>query len=419
MKKILLISYYFPPCGGAAVQRWLRLAKQLILRGYALTVVTPQKGDFPLYDFSLQQEIPPAVKVLRTRSISITKLWSSLFPRGQHIPYGSLQTARQDSLLRKALIWIRLNLIFPDIRIFWNPFAFHIALKELKTHKYDLLITSGPPHSTHLIGYLLRHRIKWITDFRDPWSKIHYYDLNPPLKLSRMIHQRLEKLVISSAIQNLIISQNIAEQLPAGCKTVLYNGYDADDFEGLSYQATDKFRIKYIGQLTAGQEIIPLLKHLAGLKLPQVSIELVGTKLTDECDLLIRNLEQECNISLKPFLPHRQALHEMVNSELLILIINQYQGSSGMLTTKLFEYLASQCPILCVGDSQGEAASLIRERGAGLVVDTSTDPAIQDYIHKVHQNWSDGQAFRTGADISIYSSQIQINRLIEIIQTSS
>ena len=176
--KILLLSYYFPPCGGAAVQRWLRFSRALVKQGHSLTVITTEDGDYPYMDESLLAKLPPKLKVLRSRPLGFGRLWSILGQK--HLPYGSLRTEIRDSFITKLLYWLRLNLIVPDLRIGWNPSAYKLAEKELKADRYDYVISTGPPHSTHLIGLKLKRRygIQWRTDFRDPMSDIYYLKLS-------------------------------------------------------------------------------------------------------------------------------------------------------------------------------------------------------------------------------------------------
>jgi len=450
MMRILLVSYYFPPCGGAPVQRWLRFIKELAALGYEICVISPKSGDFPHIDHSLCWEIPSGVKVIRTRSIRLQWFWQQIFGKNASMPYGSLETKPVDGLLKRFLIFLRLNVIIPDIRIFWLPYAFRAVLKELKNRSYNAIITTGPPHSTHLLGLLFRNTTKWIADWRDPWSKIHYLDRSQPLLPARIIHKYLEAMVVSKAHINLIVSNYIASQLPSGMKKVIYNGYSEVDFRDIVYQPTSRFRIKYVGQLTAGQDIIPiigeLVKTLENLAFSSVTINrnsalspvdaelqsptnnsyeakdtgnsqdflitFIGTTISQDVLYRLKLHNLESYIHLQPFLPHKKAVSEMVQSELLLLIINDYSGSQGMLTTKLFEYLAAKTPILCFGTPSGEAANLINKYKAGLCTDNLAD--IAPYIWKLFEAWSQNQPLRNSLDTIALSTRKQISELIEV-----
>jgi glycosyltransferase involved in cell wall biosynthesis len=403
MCKLLLITYYFPPCGGAAVQRWLRFISALERRGVQVTVITTKDGDYPYRDESLLAKLSPQLKVLRSRPLSFGNLWHKLGQK--ELPYGSLDSQPGDSWLKKALYWLRLNLIVPDMRLGWNSGAFKLAIDELKRNYYDVVFTSGPPHSTHLIGYKLKrlYGINWSTDFRDPWSDIYYLKLNPPSRLTMMLHKHLERKIISNANCNYIVSRSISEALPEGKKIILYNGFEPADFEGLSYQRTAKFRIKFVGQLTAGQDVKPLLGALAELKsLADLEFSIIGTRDFPATEIPIRKM---------PFLPHHEALNELVNAELLVLIINDYEGNKGMLTTKLFEYIASRTPILCLAQPGGEAEEIIIKSQSGVVLQTIQDIAI--HIAKLYRDWLNGAENRNSADIGFLDVNQQIDCIIQ------
>jgi glycosyltransferase involved in cell wall biosynthesis len=336
MSRILILSYYFPPAGGAAVQRWHRFIPALISLGHEIRVICPNKGAYPYLDESLLTELPAELRVTRTGSSSLLANWQ----KDGLLPYGDLNSSKDDSLIRRMMVWIRINLIIPDVRISWLPAAISTACRELRRSDYDLIITTGPPHSTHLCGLFLSKRFKkpWLADFRDPWSKIHYLFLAKPSRLTMMIHRYLERKVVSRATAISVISHNISNELPSGNKHVFYNGYSKHDFADVEYRRSTTFRIKYIGQLTAGQNITPLLKILLDQK---AEFTFIGTKGIDE---YLSGTEETEKLMIKKvgFLSHRDAIVEMVNSELLVLLINDYPGSKGMLTTKLFEYLASE-----------------------------------------------------------------------------
>jgi glycosyltransferase involved in cell wall biosynthesis len=401
--RILLITYYFPPCGGAPVQRWLRFLPQLIQRGYEVSVLCSEDGDYPFLDKALLQKIPPKVKVIRAKAPGLQKRWGSLFGKGKSLPYGRIPT--DGGLLTRCLVWMRLNLIVPDLRVFWNPSAWRAAKRELNKVPYDMVITTGPPHSSHLLGIKLRKKfgLLWFADFRDPWSGIHYLQLSPPSKLSMWLHRRLEAKVLRDTDAALVVSQAIADGLPPGVKHVILNGYNPKDFSGLRYRPADRFRIKYVGQVTAGQDpgiIVGLCKALRR----DFRFSLIGTNLNPEEATALR---QSCGnlLQIKPFMNHREALREMVEAELLVLLVNDYEGNSGMLTTKLFEYLASGTPILCFSPGTSAAARILQ------TIDGAKVFAYHDIAAAA--TWVDSlvSGSRTKGNIDSYSIDIQADKL--------
>lgn len=385
------------------MQRWLRFLPHLVQRGHQITVITSTGGDYPFLDTSLCEKIPPAVKVIRVPALKMAGIWQKLSRSDSDMPYGQLPAKRQG--LSRLLIWLRLNLIIPDLRVFWNPKALRACFAELSRGPYDAIITTGPPHSTHLIGLKLKARLplKWYADFRDPFSQIHYLQLNPPCRLSLAIHKYLEKKVISRADCNLVVSEGIAAALPAGRKLVIHNGYDPQDFAGIDYSPAPHMRIKYVGQFTQGQDI-GLIAALCSRLTRPYSLSLIGSKIGEKEAEQLRNKTSD-HLTIKPFVPHPMAVQEMVQSELLLLIVNDYEGNSGMLTTKLFEYLASRTPILCFSKDDTAAARIIEQCKAGKSFDYQQISEAAVWVDEL-QTGSKMQG-----DILPYSVEHQIDKL--------
>jgi len=405
--KILLISYYFPPCGGAPVQRWLRFLPYLCQKGHSITVLCSADGDYPFWDPDLLKQVPNEIKVIRVRGISMNRIWRRLTGSSSKMPYGKIP--KQGNALSRSLVWLRLNLILPDLRVFWNPFARQAALDELKKAPYDLIISTGPPHSSHLVARNLSRQLKkrWFADFRDPLSQIHYLQLNPPSKPALKILKKMEQEILASADLSLVVSQAISDSLPQGKKLVLHNGYEPKDFEALSHHESDVFRIKYIGQITAGQDIGIFAKLCENL-MRDFSLSMIGTKLEDGNEAMLRKSCKE-RFALKDFLPHQQALQEMVDCDLLLLIINRQENNRGILTTKLFEYLASRTPILCFSSADTDAAGIITKSKAGSFFDYDDVTAAANWVDNLPQG------YRTNGNISSYSIATQADILHEAI----
>lgn len=409
--KILLITYYFPPCGGAPVQRWLRFIPQLLERGCEITVLCSENGDYPHLDHALLDTVPPSVKVIRAHAPGWQRHWQSMFGTSKALPYGRI--SRNGGVFYKTLIWLRMNVIVPDLRVFWNPYALRAAKKELQKGHYDIVITTGPPHSSHLMGLTLQKRfaVDWFADFRDPWTDIHYLKLNPPSWLTMLIHKYLETKVLARATGSLVVSQAIANKLPPGNKRVILNGFDPQDFADLAYQQGDGFRIKYVGQLTAGQDPGILYRLCRAIK-REYQLYMIGTRLShqEEHELIVNSRNRAL---FTPFMNHKAALKEMVEAELLLMIVNDYEGNSGMLTTKLFEYLASRSPILCFSPKSSAAARILETFDGTKVFQ-------YDQIEEAAM-WVDSLAlgYRTSGDLNPYSVQNQSDSLINVLQAKN
>lgn len=393
--------------------RWLRFIPLLSERGYHITVVTPKYSISPHTDESLIKLIPSNVKVIRTEGKPWLRHSKSL--NKAHIPYGELTSYATGNVFKRILLWIRLNLVIPDMRRSWNPKAFRAASRELQSSKYDSLISTGPPHSTHLVARKLakKFRIRWIADFRDPWTTIHYLQLHPPSRFARSIHKAMERKVVSDANTVLTVSQHIVDDLPMGNKHVLYNGYNAQDFEGLTFIKSDKFRIKYIGQQTAGQDIAGMIKCIvSALQDKDYELCFIGTSLDAKAS---EEAKSNQSVQIHPFTSHQEALQEMLCAELLLLVINRNPANKGILTTKLFEYLGSKSKILCIGPKDGEAAILISAFNAGLCFDYDDHKGISEAIQNYYRDFLIGKDLKNSCDVSSLSVQKQIEQLIELL----
>jgi len=419
--RLLLISYYFPPCGGATVQRWLKWIPILVEQGFEITVLTTKDGDYPVYDDSLLAEIPQEVTVIRTKTFKFEKIWKIFSGNKKPIPYGNISQDKEQNLINRILIWIRLNLIIPDIRKFWNPSAIKKAIEYLRTTPVDFVITTGPPHSTHLIGLKLKNKfnIKWIADWRDPWTSIYYLQLNPPTFVSRYWHKSLETKVAQNADWNVVVSEHLASQLPTDKVSVIYSGYDEKKILPPKISkiknGNEPFKLKFIGNITEGQRLDILIQIIAKA-FPDEDIELsfIGTNLSEEYKTLLQNLLPERYV-YKNFLPHKEALKEMQDCQVLLLLINYYPGSEGMLTTKLFEYLASYNKILCLGPHNSEAEKLIYRYEAGKCFDINESEAAIEYLRNLYRLWQSGKPLKNEKDISELSAQNQVSRLIDLL----
>jgi glycosyltransferase involved in cell wall biosynthesis len=416
--RLLLISYYFPPCGGAAVQRWLKWLPELVEKGFEVTVLTTLNGDYPIRDESLLGEIPSEVEILRVPTPSVSRIWKMIFGSGTRLPYGDLSSTKKDNILRRMLIWIRLNLVIPDMRRIWNPGAYKAAIQHLRKKPTDILITTGPPHSTHLLGLKLKNRFKitWVADWRDPWTGIYYFQLNPPSAPSMSLHKKLERKVAMNSDLNTVVSQHLANQLPGKHNVVIHNGFDAQKFTLIQSEEssrTESFRLKYVGNLTEGQKFQPLIEIIIdALSNEDFCLTFVGTGLTPEQKNYLEDVIPGKYVC-KEFVPHDEALREMKDAEVLLLLINYYEGSQGMLTTKLFEYIASGTAILCLAPKTGEAEAMITQYSAGACFEVKKKQAAVDYLRGVHGIWAEGKEIKNKKDVSALSSQNQVLKLIK------
>jgi glycosyltransferase involved in cell wall biosynthesis len=421
MKKVLVLVYYWPPSGGAGVQRWLKFVKYLPENGWMPTVITTEHGDYPAVDHSLDADLPEGITIIRTKTPSINKILSKINPNLK-MPYGSLDREKGSSLITKILYWCRINLIIPDMRVIWNRYAFKAAKMLLKREGFDLIVTSGPPHSTHLVGLKLKKKQKlpWLADFRDPWVDIDYMEKVNRLNLSRKIDKHLQSKVVNRADVFLSINKDIIKKTGKAEKSVLLpNGYDPDDFSGLDIQTTkEKFLISYFGALTPERDPSPILNALElinkRIEISKISIEFWGT-VSRSLKGKLSKRDKYNIVSFCGYNPHENVVVRMKSSALLLLIINNVPNNSGIVTGKIYEYLGSGTPILAIGPSEGEAADILSKTKSGSCFDYHDLDGIADYIEDCFKKWEQNKEMRMSSDTEEYDKRSQTKRLAELM----
>ncbi|MCF7859469.1 MAG: hypothetical protein K9N07_09155 [Candidatus Cloacimonetes bacterium] len=423
MKKIMVISYYWPPCGGVGVQRWLKFVKYLSQKDWQITVLTTKNGDYPTLDESLLKKIPDKVKVIRTKTPTFSGLYKKLVhSQDVHVPHGSLEISSDQSLIKKVFIWIRLNLIVPDARKIWNRHAYSRAKQELSTNDYDMMITTGPPHSTHLIGLRMKKKIKlnWLADFRDPWTEMGYLKNVKRIKLTSILDKRLENKVVNNCDLIVAASKKIITDLnciPDKIKLIT-NGFDPDEYAGIiNKKLDDNFNLNYFGSLP--EESNPISALQAVLKLYEqgiadIKINLWGN-ISQKVISILSNLDDKNIITFHDHIAHQKAVEYMVNSDLLLLMINRVENNEGIITAKLFEYLGSEVPILGIGPISSEPAKILEETKMGKMFDYDNVTDISGYIEQSYTSWKKGKLKKSG-NIAKYNCVNQTEELIKFLK---
>ena len=260
MKKLLIITYYWPPAGGPGVQRWVKLSKYLSKLGYQCYVVTvdEQHASYPSTDTSLQKDIEPSIRVTKTKSFEVLKIFSSLFKK-EKVPYAGIPDKNKMSIVGKLALYIRSNFFIPDARIGWNNYAIKACEQIIHKENIDIIVTTSPPHSTQLIGLILKKKfahLKWIADLRDPWTDIYYYEKLSHTEKSKQKDLRLEKQVLDKA-DIVTVTSPLTEKAYAskiditktGKIKTITNGFDEDDFSPLVNHTSDIFTITFAGTI--------------------------------------------------------------------------------------------------------------------------------------------------------------------------
>ncbi|RLC53227.1 MAG: hypothetical protein DRH79_03930 [Candidatus Cloacimonadota bacterium] len=419
MKKVLVIVYYWPPSGGAGVQRWLKFVKYLPQFDWQPTVITTSNGDYPAIDESLLKEVPEDIKVIRTKTPTFGKWFSKAGE--QSAPYGSLETSEEDSFFRRFAIWCRLNLTVPDARVVWNKYALQAAFEEMRKFKYDLIITSGPPHSTHLIGRKLKNifNVKWLVDFRDPWTKIDYLEKVNRFALTKKIDEKLEQKIINQCDRIISINKSILKGLKAINKGIIIpNGFDPADFTEIEKKKTKKFQINYFGNITAERDPSIVLKAVNQIysQFPDIQINIWGN-VSDEVKADLISLDENKFVKFHNYIPHDKMMRRMVNSSLLLLLINNVPNNLGILTGKIYEYLGAKVPVLGVGPIEGEAAKILNETRSGKMCDYSDQKAISEFISWQYSMWKKDEKPTASGEIDQYDRVHLTKNLAEVLES--
>ena len=390
--KILIITYYWPPSGGAGVQRWLKFTKYLPSSGWLPVVLTvkPEFAAYPFKDISLYGEIPLDVEVHRTKAIN----YFSLYNRDQSkIPHAGFASGSDNSRRNMISRFIRGNFFIPDPRKGWNRYAFRKACELIKIENISHILTTSPPHSTQLIGLKLKRKfphIKWVADLRDPWTDIYYYDMFKPSLLAKMADRKMERNVLTKADTIITVGQTLAAILGSKGEmishkiNILPNGYDEEDFEGILPIIPEQFTITYVGTLSPAYPVNGLIEAVKDIRVNNrpVSLKFVGT-VPEPIKELFPADEEGNRPDFIQYCEHPEAIRYMMESTMLLLIIPDHPSNKSILTGKIFEYLATGKPVLLLGPSDGDAAQLMVKCGYQGIFDYNDVQGIRSFISKV------------------------------------
>ncbi len=374
MKRVLIIAYYWPPNGGVGVYRWLKFAKYLPQFGWQPVVYTPENPELQAVDAGLEADIPAEVEVIKA-PITEPYSWYKRFTgkrTDERLQTAFLREEAGPTWKEDLANWLRSNFFIPDARVWWVKPSVKRLEKYLKEHPVDLIVTTGSPHSLHLIGRALKRStgIPWLADFRDPWTNIDYYS---QLKLTRWAdakQHRLERAVLQEADQVLTVSWHWAEELRAlGASKVevITNGYDTDDLPSPPAALDERWSLVHVGSITATRDV-PALWSALGERLradaefkERFVLRLVGgvdhsvLKSLEEAGLM-GHVERIGQVD------HEEALRYMQSARVLLLPVNDTPNVMGFLPAKVFEYMGVQRPILAIAPAEADIARILGEQ---------------------------------------------------------
>ena len=387
---VLIITYYWPPSGGPGVQRWLKFVKYLPsfdIQPIALTV-DPAHAEYPVIDLSLEVDVAPDLKVYRTKCKGVYD-WYKKFTGTKTAPYSGFANEGKPGLLQKVARFVRGNFFLPDARRGWNKYAFAEACQIIEKNAINAIITTGPPHSTHLIGLRLKkkYNLKWIVDYRDPWTSVFYNESLYQTRWAKKINRSYEQAVLD-ACDHLTLVADDRESLNIAPSKVVFipNGYDTADFCNRQTVCSEIFTICYTGTVAGNYPIGQLPDALNALRQEKITFKLrfVG-KVTDPVrEKLVAQLDD--SVEFVDFVPHNEAIHMMMSSDVLLLLIPNADNNKFILTGKVFEYLATGKPVLVVGPPESKAAQIVQQANAGAAFEDDDVEGMKNFLSQQYQN---------------------------------
>ncbi len=427
MKRILFVVYNFPPAAGAATQRVLKFLKYLNLFGYKTYVLTVDNVDYPDLDFTLMEKIPSETKVIRTKYWTPFGIYRKITGRksNEKIPVAFIKDNHK-SLAERISVFLRLNIFLPDAKIGWLPYAVKAGKKLINDEKIDVVISSGPPHTTHLIAKSLKRKtkIKWIADFRDPWTDIDYYSGMKRTKLAEWIDSKLERSVLKNADFVIAASEGYLNIIKSkGVKNiyeVITNGFDPEDFKNIELKQLNKFTITYTGNMPSTRNPENLWNAIEELVnenqtfAQNFEFHFAGV-MDDEIRLKIKHMKFYSHFVDHGYLSYDKVLDLTFNSHLLIMIVNRVATSKEILPGKMFEYIASGNFIMVIGPENGVSAKLVKYVNQGEAIDYDNKNRMKQLIFELFEKWRHKKLHKLDSPMKSEFTREMITRKLEQI----
>ena len=432
MKRVLVITYYWPPTGGSGVQRWVKFARYLPSEGWQPVIYTPENPEQLAVDHSLEAEIPEGLEVIKTRITEPYELYKKFLRRSGHSKEAvevNPVNAQNKSLIQKAAMWVRGNLFRPDPRCMWIGPSVRFLKKYLEEHPVDLIVSTGPPQSMHLIGrkLSLQTGIPWIADFRDPWTKIFYFKHLSMTKATERWHHKMEGKVLDDAAAVVAVSPLVQKEFQEMTQTpveLITNGFDESDFAAEAGNAAagspeGDFTITHTGLFAADGNPTALWEMLSeicaqdNMFKTRLRIRLVG-KTDAQIISAIKESGLEENLIDMGYQPHNVAVEQQREASVLILPLRKEPEYKAVLPGKLFEYLASQRPVLGIGQPDGAMAMILDDTRTGVTIDWEDRESLRKFILDCWNRHRKGELKTEGTDISRFTRRKLTRRMAQL-----
>ncbi|MFV0530848.1 MAG: glycosyltransferase [Flavobacteriales bacterium] len=425
-KKILIITYYWPPSGGPGVQRWLNFVKYLPEFGWKPTVFIPENPNYPIVDESLEKEVPENLDIIKTKIWEPYQIAEKLNPINKKYKGGQFDVGENQSWKSKLSIWVRGNFFIPDARVFWVKPSIQFLKKYVAENHFDAFVTTGPPHSLHLIGLGLKKEfpnLKWIADYRDPWTEISYYQHLKLTKNSDQKHRALEHGVFRNADITLATSYTDAKNFAKkGANAVcITNGLEAPKSpKGTLTYIQKKFRLSYVGVLEQLRNPEVLWEVLDDLVQENeefkndFELKFVG-RIDEKILTKIENSELKNSVENLGYLSHNEAFLEMQNSDLLLITNFSQESSKGIIPGKIFEYLSTGNPIISFGPKNADVEKILEKTNTGKHFSYEEKVEVKKFILDFYQLWKEEKLHHNLKNIEEFSRRNLTKKLVEIL----
>ena len=429
MKRVLVIAYYWPPSGGSGVQRWVKFVKYLPAEGWEPVVFAPLNADYPSLDPSFEAEVPASVEVLRGRIWEPYAAYRKLLGgKGASTQVTEISSGKK-TWKQKLSLWIRANLFVPDPRVGWVKPSVKTLKAYLAEHPVDVIITTGPPHSVHLIGQRLHKELgtPWIPDFRDPWSRMYYLKYLPMTGRTWRRLRTQEQAVLDECSTVLACTPQVQEEFRAQTQTpvaCITNGFDEEDFTGPAPEGDGLFNITHTGLFAADGNPLALWNELGKLAKTEpgfrqeLRIRLVG-KVDREVLDAIAAAGLSDNVVLLGPLNHAEAVREQRSATILLLPLRNDAQYAPILPGKLFEYLAARRPVLGIGQEEGAMANVLFSARAGITADWDNPAPMRAFLANAWRQHCEGGVPATTGDITPYTRRATTHALAQLLENVS
>ena len=423
-KKVLIISYYWPPAGGPGVQRWMKFVKYLPEYNIKPILYIPENPNYPIYDYSLNDEVSEKLEIIKNPITEISNIISNSKSLNL-IRSGNIPNPKEQSLFQRLLFFIRGNLFIPDMKILWKNKSIDFIENYLSKTKIDIVITTGPPHSLHLIGYELKKRlnIKWISDFRDPWVNLNYLNRFHLLPSVKRRHKKLRDKVLINSNSVIVTSEKLKKLYKEIAPNIfkITNGYD---YEYSTVNIDSKFSISHIGSLYPERNPKYLWDIIDEICInneefrSNLQINFIGNTSEKIIKYLSNKTFKSC-VKFFDYVDYKRAIEFMCSSQILLMVEVNDNDSSYAIPGKLFDYLNSKRPIIAIGPDRSEVNQILYDTNAGKFFNYNESINLKLHIENLYNQYEMGSISYDAKNISIYRRKNLTEELSKIINKVS